>query len=334
MQEINIQEYLFKRIKEKLAPDVSLTDVISEKLFISRDSAYRRIRGETLLVLDEAKTLCEAFQISLDQVLTAKANSISFTPVEVASSERSFEKYLNDILYNLKMLLAADEKEIIYLTKDMPIFYDFAFRPLFAFHYFFWMKSILQHPDFAFQQFSIDLLTPELEQIGKEIMETYSLIPSTEIWNTECVNSIIAQIEYYREAGYFKSDSDARKLYEALAATIDHIRTQAEFGTKFLPGGQPALKKNNFKFFYNRLVLGDNTILVSANGRKTAYLNYEVLNYMIIDNESFCNDIHLKLQNLMKRATLLSEVSDKQRNIFFNILLKKFPGKFSTVNVS
>jgi hypothetical protein len=46
---------------------------------------------------------------------------------------------------------------------------------------------------------------------------------------------------------------------------------------------------------------------------------------MVTQDEIFCNDVYAKLQTLIKRATILSNVSEKQRNIFFNILLKKIP---------
>ena len=57
MSEISIQEYLFQRIREKLPAEVSLADAVSELLYISNDSAYRRIRGETPLVLEDKATL-------------------------------------------------------------------------------------------------------------------------------------------------------------------------------------------------------------------------------------------------------------------------------------
>ena len=75
----SIQEYLFRRIKEKLPVEASLADVVAEMLHVSNDSAYRRIRGETPLILEEAQILCEAFSLSLDQTLNNKENTVSFT---------------------------------------------------------------------------------------------------------------------------------------------------------------------------------------------------------------------------------------------------------------
>jgi len=321
----SLQEYLFRRIKEKLPVEASLADVIAELLHVSNDSAYRRIRGETPLVLEEAQILCEAFSLSLDQTLNTKENSVAFTAFNLNNEHYNFKSYLKDILHNLKLVASFDQKEVIYLTKDFSIFHNFLNKPLFAFRYFFWMKSILQHPDFVPLKFSMDILPKEIEEIGQQIVRTYNTVPSIEIWNTECVNSTISQIEYYREAGYFSSEEDVEKIYNALRDTIEHIRIEADTGCKFYPGENPDFQKSNFQFYYNRVVLGDNTIMAILNGKKILYLNYDVLNYMVTQDEKFCNDVYSKLQNLMRRATILSNVSEKQRNIFFNILLKKIP---------
>ena len=82
-------------------------------------------------------------------------------------------------------------------------------------------------------------------------------------------------------------------------------------------------KKAEFNFFYNRVILGDNTILVSADQNKTAYLNYDVLNYIRTTDVDFCNQCYEDLKNIMRKSTLISKTSEKQRNIFFGVLLAK-----------
>jgi hypothetical protein len=255
---------------------------------------------------------------------------VSFSSFLLHQKEQNFEKYLEAILHDLEHIAACQDKHIICLSKDLLFFYNFAFRSIFAFRNFFWMKSIVQHPDFVQKQFSADLLTPEIEKLGKQIILAYNSIPSFEIWNTECINSLISQVEYYKEAGYFKKPADADEIYNDLRELIDHLKLQAETGVKLMPGESSQLKKNNLMFFYNRLTLGDNSILVSANGKKSAYLNYEVLNYIVTHDEAFCNNLHTNMQALIKRSTILSNVSEKQRNIFFNILYKKIPIRVST----
>ena len=322
------QEFLFQRIKEKLPPEASLADRIAELLHVSTDSAYRRIRGETPLVLEEARILCEAFRISLDQLFELEDKSVVFSLNTVNNGPGSFEKFLSGMHRNLSFLAASDQKQLIYLSKDLPIFHNFHFRPLFAFRYFFWMKSILQDRRFDNLKFSIDLLPTEVEKTGRDILQLYNNIPSLEIWNTECVNSTLAQIAYYREAGFFASDEDIQLIFKALSDTIDHIRGEAETGSKYLAGENPDMKKNNFEFFQNRIILGDNTILSIVRGKKTLFLNYEVLNYMQTQDEQLCLEVYNNLQTLIRRSTILSQVSEKQRNIFFNTLQRKIPNHY------
>jgi hypothetical protein len=320
-----LQEQVFQQIRDLLPPSETLVDAVADVLHLSNDSAYRRIRGETPLLLEEAAKLCARFQLSLDRLMAVSGPATLFEVVQLQESAYGFETYLAGILKSLQQVAACREKEIIYLTKDLGLFHLFHFRPLFAFRYFFWMKSILHHPDFRNSKFSIDCLPAHIEKLGREILQTYNSIPSTEIWNAECINSSIAQVEYYREAGFFARPDEVAKVYQALQQTIEHLKEQADKGCKFLPGESTALKKQNFQLFHNRVVLGDNTILTLHDGRKTIYLNYDVLNYMVTHDAAFCNDVHQKLQNLMRRATLLSHVSEKQRNIFFHMLQKKIP---------
>jgi hypothetical protein len=71
------------------------------------------------------------------------------------------------------------------------------------------------------------------------------------------------------------------------------------------------------------MTLGDNTIMGISDHIKTVFLNYDVMNYMVTRDEKFCNDTYNDLQGLIRRSTLISNSGEKQRNIFFNILLSK-----------
>ena len=205
----------------------------------------------------------------------------------------------------------------------MPLFHNFYYKPLIAFRYFFWMKTTMLQPDFAEKDFTIDCVPPEIEKLSISLTENYCKVPSIEIWNTESINAVIAQIEFYKDSGYFASTKDIKLIYESLEETFSHLKSQADFGSKFMPDENPEIKKKNFKFFYNRVALGENNILVVTDRLKTLFVNYMGLNYMTTTDELFCNACYNDLQNLMKKSTLISETGEKQRNIFFGILMNK-----------
>lgn len=320
-----VQALLFQKIKEQTNDQPGLAETIASLLHVSTDSAYRRMRGETPLILEEAKTLCAHYHISLDEIFGHKTGrDLTFTLFPAITPQRDFNDFLKDIKQQLQLFLSAGDCTIYYLTKDIPIFHQFTYQPLFAFRYFFWMKTILQHPDFVKQQFAFNCLPDSTRALGREIQQLYNEIPSVEIWNAECINSVLLQLEFYRQAGLFASDQDMALVYDALGKTITHLGEQASQGSKFLPEEKGGLKKDHFQFYSNRLILGDNTILVSCPHQKMAFINHDVLDYMVTTDTQFCNETLLKMRTLIKRSTLISKVSEKQRAQFFGLMLEKW----------
>ena len=317
------QDFLFQRIREMIPQHISLVDAVSEILNVSNDSAYRRIRGETPLVLEEAYRLCNHFHFSLDQSLNVNNNSTLFQTNYINSTHYTFENYLKDLYQQLKQIEGFIHKEIFFLTKDLHIFANMLSEPFFAFRYFFWNKSIMANKEYVTKAFNPDCLSPEIKALAGEMAKIYSRIPSTEIWNTEAVNSIILQVEYYKEMGIFSSAADIKVIYDSVEETISHLKEQADLGVKFYPGENPSMKKQNLRLFYNRVILGDNTILVTTDHIKTVYLNYNVLNYMVTRDERFCSNTYSEIETLLKRSTMISDAGEKQRNIFFNILTSR-----------
>lgn len=106
----SLQEYLFQRIRELLPPGKTLADAVSEVLHLSQDSTYRRLRGETILVLEEARELCQTFGISLDELFQLENNSVVFYRTEIEAGNYDFTNYLRGILRLLQHLDSFREK--------------------------------------------------------------------------------------------------------------------------------------------------------------------------------------------------------------------------------
>ena len=73
-----IQQQFFALLKNSMPPHVSMADELSEKMGLSYDSIYRRIRGEKALSMLELKMLCQQYNISLDQVLDIQNTTVVF----------------------------------------------------------------------------------------------------------------------------------------------------------------------------------------------------------------------------------------------------------------
>jgi hypothetical protein len=161
-----------------------------------------------------------------------------------------------------------------------------------------------------------------LHKTGLRIIELYNQIPSAEIWTFETINSTLRQIEYYKESGIFRKKETVHMLYDQVEMLVNHIKEQASHGEKYMYGSHPS-GANNFKLFFNEVSTGHNTVLVETDGIQTVFLNHGVMNYMITRDKKFCDYTKLSLENTMRKSSLISSVSEKERNRFFIVLQKK-----------
>jgi hypothetical protein len=81
--------------------------------------------------------------------------------------------------------------------------------------------------------------------------------------------------------------------------------------------------ENSYKLFHNEVLVNDNTILVSMDGRKISYNTYNVINQLVTTSPVFCEQIEKSLRNLMQKSTMISGTSSKERHRFFNSLHEK-----------
>lgn len=323
--EVTTQESLFNAIKEILPPNISLVHDISELLNISYDSAYRRIRGEKELSLDELKKLSLHYKISIDTLFNLKSENVVFKSMFLGDTGVNFGHWLQNTHDQLKMISSFREKELIYSAKDIPIFHYFDFPEIFAFKVLFWHKALIPTSEFKEKFITLDL-DENLLKLGRHVALIYNKIPTSELWNEETFNSIIRQIEFCYVSGYFSKKELAFQLCDSLEAMIEHLQHQAALGFRFLHGTKPEGIEGSFKLFYNEVLLGDNTILVKTDGHPTTFFTYNVINLLITTNPLFCQQIEHSLRVLMQESTLISHTSAKDRNRFFIQILDKING--------
>jgi hypothetical protein len=294
----NVQSSFLEQVKKRLPPNVSFADEIAEILKISRDSAYRRIRGETILSLDEAKVLCNQYGVVVNDM------------------PDTFEQWLRSILANLETIASFPaEKEIVYSAKDVPVLHYFNYPELSAFKMFFWMKSVLNYPNLQSEKFNSTLVSGEYLTLGRKIGAMYDTIPSVELWSDETTNVTLKQIEFYHESGFFNSPSDGHLLLDQYKQLLQDIREKAARGFKrdLVP----------FKFYKNEILIADNNVLFRMGTKKAVYVIHNITEILMTTHEAFCNQTEQFINNLQNRSVLISTAGEKERNKFFNRMEEK-----------
>lgn len=312
----SVQSSFLEQIKKKLPANISLADEMAEVLNISRDSAYRRIRGETVLSLDEAKTLCTKFSVSLDSMLGVESEIIPFRHLIVNNKPETFERWLRLMLENLELIEKySGDKQIVFTAKDVPVFHYFRYPDLCAFKMFFWMKSVLNYSEYQNKKFSSDFVRNELQTLGKKISSVYNNVPSVELWSDETTNVTIKQLEFYQESGFFNQASDATPIFDQYIQMLRDIKEYAAQGFK-KPGAPYSLYKNE-------ILIADNTVLYKMGTEKTVYISHNITELLMTRHETFNDQTESFIDNLQSRSVLISTTGEKERNKFFNRMEEK-----------
>lgn len=324
METKELQQQLFRFVKENLPPHLSLVEELCHLLDLSADSVYRRIRGEKPVTLIELKQICEHYHLSLDQLLQLKNDSVLFRAPGITNPSIPFLEHMKGMLEQFKYFNSFKQGEISYLCKDAPFWYFYLFPDMAAFKTFFWCKTINNEPALADQSFSLDEHRfQECFDVGRQILEEHSRMNTVELWNLESIHSSINQIAYYRDAGIFSDKKDLTAVVDSFIQMIDHLQAQAVNGVKFMPGTTDVAHRGPIQFYVNELILGNNTILLNLDDKKISMITYSVFSYLITQDDRFAAKAFDNFNTLLSRSTMVSRSGEKDRNRFFNALRDK-----------
>jgi len=314
-----VQTEFLSKLKDVLPQNLSLADELSDLLEVSTDSAYRRIRGETALSIDEVVKICRHYKVPFTPVSEENPNTITFGIRPLDNNQDAFKNYLVDLRNDLKKINSFENAQIIYAAEDIPIFHHFCFNELTAFKCFYWNKEILNTPFSEGKKFDPSLIPEEWIKIGREIIDLYNKVPSIEIWSDNTINGTVKQVEFFWESGLFRNKEDALLIIDQLEQMVKHMEKQAEVQTKFLYEKEIPKHENNFSLYRSDVTIGNNCILVKIGNIQATYLSYHTLNFMNTTSTSFGNQTDQWLKNLIKKATLISGISEKHRYQFFKM---------------
>ncbi len=309
-----IQEKLLDEIKDK--SEGKLVDVLMDTLHVSLDSAYRRIRLEKILTLDEIIKISNTFNISIDQLISHDTSDSVLFSFPFKSSQFDLEEYFEKILEHLKKVKEANGI-MYYSAKDIPIFHFFQDKKLLAFKFHYWLNTMNHDDEIMNKEFNYDFIPASIAELTRKIYSIYIQIQTHEIWNYETLTRSSSQITYYYEMGILNK-TQARELQIRLIDLIDHIEHECKIGKKYFIDNEPMSTEENYQLYYNEIMAADNSIYAEYGNIKESFLPHIVLNYMITDNVKYSEYNKSVFDTVIDKSTLITKVNEKDRKRFFN----------------
>lgn len=317
------QKAFFAKIKALLADKKELPQVLQELLQISADSAYRRIRCETALSLDEAFKLSNHFKIAFSDVESFRNEHVIFARKAYINSLSRFESHLRRSLENLEVLHKDPKHVMLYSAQDIPIFYAYKYKELGAFKIFVWMRSVYEVESIKDAYFDMAAIPEILLELAQKQWLAYNKTNTIEVWNKNTLRSLIDQLAYYFEAGLLPNKDEALKMCDQFSDFLKRIYKQTLLGKRLGVENEDLPGTADYQLFYNEVAHLDNQIVSRLNGRLNYNLPYGAVNYLRTTNQDLNRDVYNYFVRQTEQSVLVNSFSERERNAFFNDLGKQ-----------
>lgn len=311
-----VQSRFISAFKNLLPPGHGLAEEMADLLNVSIDSAYRRIRCETELTLNEIFLLNQKHPLSLDNILGNQNNTVTFSYTKLTDSVANFEIYLTRLFTHLQTINKFENKKIYYVAEEVPMFYSFFSKKLSEFKLFYWQRSVLNIEGYQNIKFNWGIVPQHLIDLAYNSYKEYLKIPSVEIWTDETVLTVIKQVSFYYESGII-SREQAIELLQEYRKMIDMLHANAENGRKNISD-----QHETYFLYDSDVVLGTNCIYAIMGESKFSYISFNSINSLTSSNKEFCEETEHWMRNLERKSTLISNVGEKQRYKFFSLMYK------------
>ncbi len=312
---MNFQDALFRKIRETMENPKELPKLLQDILSVSADSAYRRLRGETVVSIDEAYKLSNYFKVALSDLETFRNDHVTFTRRPFINSIEQLEDFLVESLDHLELVLSDPNHQMLFLAKDIPVFYIYKFRELAAFKMFVWLRSIYDIEKINNHYYDLMSIPERLIELAQKQWEAYSRMNTLEIWNETTIVSLLNQIEYYYEAGLLSGKEQALLLCDQVNDMLRVIYRQAKHGARINGDGEPT--DAGYKLYYNEVLIMNNNIMSVYKDRYIFNIPYAAVNYFTTNNEELTHEMYDYIMLQAHKSALISDVSEKERNKFF-----------------
>lgn len=314
MPPLNIQQQFFERLKS-ITPHEQLANNVADVLKVSISEAYKKISGKSLINIEQIQLLCNKFKISFEYNPVRADSKVLFSYSNLTSGKIDIEKYLDNLYNNLFYIRSAANPYLTCTTDDIPVFHLFQYPELSAFKLFFWQNRI--HSTKRNELFSARSINKKLANKCLLLHKEYMSIPCTEIWTKSSLLNTLYQIEYIAAARLIKEKELMIKLCDQLQQTIMDVAEYAVEEIKINPGGN----KTPFKWYFCENI-GSTTYLAHVNDRYFCYQRFNTFNNLQTDDATYCNEVKLWIQSLIKESICVSGQAEKHRNSYIEETIK------------
>lgn len=307
----NLNEIVLAKILSIIPENIKPVNFFMDVLDLSKESAYRRLRGEKALSFEDIYKLSLVLDFSLDEI-SENSESNRFVFNHIGAYQKNPENNLIDYFYyyeeSLKVLVEAENVEIVCTLNHLQNVMLVEYKNLFKFFYFRWIHQMKEVPlDYFYSDLTIPTelkeLCGRLEILHKKLKKVTYIIDKN------------LHLNMIREMQYFHM----RNL-----VTEEELDILKKEYLQYLEDSVGVLKKGaddngtQFDVYLSLLNVSSTTTYSTCdNNEKSNFWHY--YGYPIFtDNKKITSRHRYWIDSLKKYSTLISQSNELVLADFFN----------------
>lgn len=301
----NLIEIILKAIPSKADQINMLMSVTS----MSKEAAYRRLRGDVPFSFAEACLIATKLQISLDDIAKSGKKGKLLFELRIDPDELLTYNYqkLHEHEDSLSILIDSAHS-IMTAWNVIPYSIFFPYENLSKMYMFKWYYQI-RHKTSPIK-FSDIIIPDDIKKRIKDLgNKTFVKAECTYIFDRGIFSSFINELKHFHLLGLI-SDDDLHILKTEFHELLDHIEDIAIHGRN---------KKGNIIWVYlSNIDFDHNYTYVEGDNFTGAYMdNIYLMNTIISRSPNICNMHKEWIESLRRYSTLISISGEKERRLFF-----------------
>lgn len=308
----NLRSTITTKILSNIPPRVKPIDYLMETLDISRESVYRRIRGDISFTLEEIAKLSVDLGFSVDELIIADMHSRVFFDLHVTNEQdpseiflTMFQQYFFCVFNTLQVKNIESTMILNHIPSEFVIFFDH----LFKFSYYRWMH---QNQEASLKYFYADVALPDkLLRFKQSAIENMKKIQmNTIIFDPNIFYNLNQEILYYHKRRLI-NEEEFSQLKDDLFKLIDLSENVAQTG-------YCKVIDTRYNLYLSSLNIESSSRYVRCDERSRSQFFVSSLEPLSVTNPTLCA-IHKKwLDSMRKYATLITQSNEILQVRYFN----------------
>jgi hypothetical protein len=308
----NRKDLLTTKILNSIPKNIKPIEYLIKILGISKESVYRRLRGDIPFTFEEMSKLSSDLNFSMDELIPKSDETRVLIKLQTCKNDDPSVVFLKRFEQHYNALLRLEDYPNVETTMTfnrVPMIASIYSKNLFKFYYFKWLHQ--NHEAALKLCYSNVAISDEMEELRKKVKFSTGNCSNkiTMILDSNFFVSLINEIRYYRKRRLI-NDEEFEILKNEVLDFISSMENSAQTGIF----GQTA----KINIYLSSMNIEVNTVYTKYNGCETSYIYGFSINPLIISNSAICEKHKKWVNSVRKYSTLITKSNEMLQSEYFD----------------